>query len=436
MNDFKNNKLEFVDDVTTNMPKDENYPYRGMMSGADTFKMRFQLPNDLVGEQVLLQWWYFTANSCSPPGYSNYFARTDVPFKKWSPGIATCTPDKYPDAFFSGDTSVSERFLNCAEVTILPSDRSPLSEPVTAPPVVTPTNPPTGPPTIQPIICTPIPQEALPSGSYETNDVACGLCATTPSYVYWPCDTNPPLCRCGSEDDDSTPTDSVAANPTNAPSKASKSSEAPSSTSSEPSLGFVTPPATIISPTSATDSPTTSPPVNSSPTTEGNNNGEGGCCSHDYKSCADWCNGNDRSQEQCETDPNCTGFLNDMKWLSEGDQSDYSCAARWEECTGDVDSCCNGLICHTFNQYYKQCLAIVPSPTTITTPTNDILSGPDCVPIAQDDLPPGTYATSEAFCDLCETGTHLWWPCDVVDPPICRCNDDISVRRRRLGSSN
>ena len=112
--------------------------------------------------------------------------------------------------------------------------------------------------------------------------------------------------------------------------------------------------------------------------------------------------------------------------------------ARWEECTDDVNSCCNGLIYHEFNKHYKQCLAIVPSPTTVTTPTNTILSGPYCVPIPQDELPAGTYATIEAFCDLCENGTHFWWPCDVVDPPICRYNDEISVRRRRLrlGSSN
>ena len=139
------------------------------------------------------------------------------------------------------------------------------------------------------------------------------------------------------------------------------------SPSSAPVSPTPAPVAVVVDPTNApsiaTASPTfntaNSPVKNVSPTTDSNDDTqgeEGGCCSHDYKSCADWCNGTDRSPEQCETDPNCTGYSTyDMKWLRVGDNA--SCAARWEPCTEDVDMCCNGLLCHAFSQGYKQCLS-------------------------------------------------------------------------------
>ena len=133
--------------------------------------------------------------------------------------------------------------------------------------------------------------------------------------------------------------------------------------SSAPVSPTPVPVAVVVDPTNApfTASPTfvANPPVNVSPTTDSKDNThgvEGGCCSHDYKSCADWCNGTDRSPEQCETDPNCTGYSTcDMKWLRVGDNA--SCAARWEPCTEEVDRCCTGLLCHAFSQGYKQCLS-------------------------------------------------------------------------------
>ena len=51
--------------------------------------MRFQLPETLVGEEVLLQWWYFTANSCTPEGYADYMARNNFPDSFWSPDTST-----------------------------------------------------------------------------------------------------------------------------------------------------------------------------------------------------------------------------------------------------------------------------------------------------------------------------------------------------------
>ena len=84
--------------------------------------MRFRLPASLSGDKVLLQWFYYTANSCSPEGYYDYFARknTDLPESFWGgPMLPTCTDEQFPargKPFFTGDSP--ERFVNCAEVTI------------------------------------------------------------------------------------------------------------------------------------------------------------------------------------------------------------------------------------------------------------------------------------------------------------------------------
>jgi len=68
----------------------------------------------------MLQWKYITANSCSPPGYSEYFSNKPfLPSSYWTPGLSECIPP-YPN---SGQRSSvwPEIFFNCAEVKILPS---------------------------------------------------------------------------------------------------------------------------------------------------------------------------------------------------------------------------------------------------------------------------------------------------------------------------
>jgi hypothetical protein len=48
--------LEFVEDVDYDMPKDPKYPDRGYLAERyETYTMKFRLPDNLVGDQVLLQ---------------------------------------------------------------------------------------------------------------------------------------------------------------------------------------------------------------------------------------------------------------------------------------------------------------------------------------------------------------------------------------------
>lgn len=77
-----------------------------------------------------------------------------------------------------------------------------------------------------------------------------------------------------------------------------------------------------------------------------------GCCSHNYKECAEWCSA---TRTQCESGTAC-GAHNNMKWLEKG-ENEASCVARWGECTNNVSACCNGLTCKAKGNNYKQCLA-------------------------------------------------------------------------------
>ena len=77
-----------------------------------------------------------------------------------------------------------------------------------------------------------------------------------------------------------------------------------------------------------------------------------------------------------------------------------------------------------------------PTRSPVNLPTSTIVAGSDCTAIPQEELPSGTWATTVEYCALCETGNgHPWWPCDVQNPPICRCHDALEIRRlRRLGA--
>jgi hypothetical protein len=73
--------LEFVQDVSYGMPKDLNFPERGYITGDKSrFVMKFRLPNNLSGSQVLLQVRFFggvthfvssAVSPVSPNFYSN-----------------------------------------------------------------------------------------------------------------------------------------------------------------------------------------------------------------------------------------------------------------------------------------------------------------------------------------------------------------------------
>jgi len=70
--DFAGNELVFEQDLALGlhppMPKDPNYPERGMYAGGQggtikEFAFKYRLPRGIFGEKVLLQWKYITANS-------------------------------------------------------------------------------------------------------------------------------------------------------------------------------------------------------------------------------------------------------------------------------------------------------------------------------------------------------------------------------------
>jgi hypothetical protein len=78
---------------------------------------------------------YITANSCAPPGYSNYFGGANspqrvLPDSYWSKNLETCQYPCPSDGCCVGPNP--EQFFNCAEVSISPST------PSTEAPLVTP----------------------------------------------------------------------------------------------------------------------------------------------------------------------------------------------------------------------------------------------------------------------------------------------------------
>ena len=88
---------------------ERGYFYGGSSFGGNEFSMKFKLPPSLSGEKVLLQWFYYTANSCSPPGYYDYFAvkNTNLPSTFWGGvNLSTCTSEQFPGSkeFFTGDS--------------------------------------------------------------------------------------------------------------------------------------------------------------------------------------------------------------------------------------------------------------------------------------------------------------------------------------------
>merc|ERR1719265_3051406 len=102
------------------------------------FNMVFELPRDVSGDRCIIQWRYYTANSCEMPGYRDYAwpgADWRNPAGGW--GLSTCQVPLSND----GD-GFPERFWNCADVEILPAD----GDSGTPPPPPPPSPPPPPPP--------------------------------------------------------------------------------------------------------------------------------------------------------------------------------------------------------------------------------------------------------------------------------------------------
>ena len=90
---FHSHPLEFVADLLYGAPKDPNYPSRAYIAPSSysgivndntgvsgiLYRFRMKLPDTAVGDLVLIQWHYLTANSCQFPGYNVYNWPADWP---------------------------------------------------------------------------------------------------------------------------------------------------------------------------------------------------------------------------------------------------------------------------------------------------------------------------------------------------------------------
>jgi hypothetical protein len=151
---FDKHPLTFVEDNLYGAPQDPNYPGRAYIpltsnpnyqkdNAGDWFHShKYQLPHGLVGDLVLIQWHWVTANSCLPEGYEDY----DFP-EHFDPGnLITC---EYPLPVDGNGTP--EQFWNCAEVEIIPSG-APIA-PITPAPI---TPAPITPAPVEPTTPTPV----------------------------------------------------------------------------------------------------------------------------------------------------------------------------------------------------------------------------------------------------------------------------------------
>merc|ERR1712176_352022 len=145
------------------MPKDENYPHRAMLWGdGRNLSYKFKLPDNIVGEEVLLQWIYWTANNCNYDGYDEYFTTKEVPpasNDSWNSGLTGCGDQSQIPIIRKG-TVIAEIFVNCAEVTILAEGGAP---PVSSPTPIFPEPTTTAPPVsnILPATEAPVPMDPI-----------------------------------------------------------------------------------------------------------------------------------------------------------------------------------------------------------------------------------------------------------------------------------
>lgn len=140
---FDANPLKLVRDELYGSLPDPNYPTRayippashsGLMldpSGAPGtfYQYTLQLPDTVVGDLVLLQWRYLTANSCIFEGYRDY--EFPANWREMGYNLASyCSIPLPPDG-----RGVPEQFWNCAEMSIM---NGPVAPSTKAPTVVLP----------------------------------------------------------------------------------------------------------------------------------------------------------------------------------------------------------------------------------------------------------------------------------------------------------
>lgn len=149
---FDNHPATLIEDVAHGGPVDSDYPERAYIAaGEDQFKFTYKLPDGLIGDKVLIQWKYVTANGCFPPGYKNSEVTDILRNLGWlrSEGMGDCIYPYSP----TGDRAAGspEQFWNCGEISIYPKGSSPPSAPSTQPPVTAPVSQPVAQPASQPV---------------------------------------------------------------------------------------------------------------------------------------------------------------------------------------------------------------------------------------------------------------------------------------------
>ena len=188
---FKDNKATFVRDEYYNAPVDENYPKRGYVappsanilgtSSASTgysdmpFKMVYKLPEGQSGDRCLLQWMYYTGNSCEMPGYNDFAFPGDDWRQCGGVGRQCLSTCSFTGAPYGGERMVAgdrddgeignvapERFWNCADVAIRSSNGA---VPAPATPDTTPAAPDAE--------AEPAPGPPPPAGSEDETSLTC-----------------------------------------------------------------------------------------------------------------------------------------------------------------------------------------------------------------------------------------------------------------------
>ena len=138
--------LTFISDTLYGANVDTNHPERVYVApdsipnkvystkenfhNAMVFQYKLQLPHNLTGDLVLLQWYYVASNSaCIHKGYSSYswpeeWLTTNSSSTEWNQvsnvamGMTTCDEVLPPDG-----NGIPEQFWNCAEIRILNEDQ-------------------------------------------------------------------------------------------------------------------------------------------------------------------------------------------------------------------------------------------------------------------------------------------------------------------------
>ena len=142
---FDKNRLKVVRDEFYGAPVDPNFPHRAMVApfslsfrktayeedySPDTtmlFRYQLEIPMNLAGSLVLLQWYYVGANDgCMHEGYNQYpwpqswIDASDKGTYLFDDNLQNCADVLPSDGNKEGHSDLPEQFWNCAEVSISP----------------------------------------------------------------------------------------------------------------------------------------------------------------------------------------------------------------------------------------------------------------------------------------------------------------------------